>query len=91
MQRIILSKTQVFLSHNALKSLKKIPLPVKHAVLKKIDQLSEGFFVSDVKKLVGTENCYRIRVGEYRILYTKTGAKAITVLRIAHRKEVYKA
>lgn len=85
-----MSKTQIFLSHNALKSLKKIPLSVKHAVLKKLDQLSSGFFVSDIKKLVGTENGYRIRAGEYRMLYTKTGTHTITILRIAHRKEVYK-
>lgn len=85
-----MSKTQVFLSHNALKSLKKIPLPVKQVVLKKLDQLSSGLFVSDVKKLAGTEHGYRIRVGEYRVLYAKTGVHTVTVLRIAHRKEVYK-
>jgi mRNA interferase RelE/StbE len=42
------------------------------------------------KKLKGGEKEYRIRVGDYRIIYTIDDlAKAIEVTRVAHRREVY--
>ena len=43
------------------------------------------------KKLSGLDELYRIRVGDYRIVYTIRNKKLIIlVLRIAHRKDVYK-
>ncbi len=43
------------------------------------------------KKLSGLDALYRIRVGDYRIVYTIREKKLlILVLRIAHRKDVYK-
>ena len=32
---------------------------------------------------------YRLRVGDYRVIYTKT-RRGVVVLRIAHRKKVYR-
>jgi len=43
------------------------------------------------KKLSGLDELYRIRVGNYRIVYTiRNKILIILVLRIAHRKDVYK-
>lgn len=43
------------------------------------------------KKLVGFENEWRLRVGDYRVLYVVDDSlKHITVARIAHRREVYR-
>ena len=43
------------------------------------------------KKLSGLDELYRIRVVDYRIVYTIRNKKLIIlVLRIAHRKDVYK-
>jgi len=43
------------------------------------------------KKLSGLDELYRIRVGDYRIVYTiRNKILIILVLRIAHRKDVYK-
>jgi mRNA interferase RelE/StbE len=42
-------------------------------------------------KLSGSQNDWRIRVGNYRILYQiDDAAQQVTVWRIAHRKEVYR-
>ena len=42
-------------------------------------------------KLEGEENLWRIRVGDYRIVYTIEDKKLIVlVVRIAHRKDVYR-
>jgi mRNA interferase RelE/StbE len=43
------------------------------------------------KKLQGYKQCWRVRVGDYRIVYTiDDRQKLVDVTRIAHRKEVYK-
>ena len=43
------------------------------------------------KKLRGYKNLWRIRVGEWRVLYTlDDAAQLISVTRIAHRREVYR-
>ncbi len=42
------------------------------------------------KKLRGARNLWRIRVGDYRVVYTVNDtAKTVDVTRIAHRREVY--
>jgi len=44
-----------------------------------------------VKKLQGVENTYRLRVGNYRIIYRVLNEKVIIeVINIGHRQEVYK-
>ncbi len=43
------------------------------------------------KKLQGEKNLWRIRVGDYRILYEIEDAKLVVlVIRLAHRKNVYR-
>ena len=42
------------------------------------------------KKLRGARNLWRIRVGDYRVVYTvNDAAKTVDVTRIAHRREAY--
>lgn len=44
-----------------------------------------------VEKLVGRPNAWRIRAGEYRILYEiDDAARRVAVFRIAHRRDVYR-
>jgi mRNA interferase RelE/StbE len=44
-----------------------------------------------VKKLQGDDDLYRIRVGDYRIVYEiKDDVLLVTLIRIKHRSEVYK-
>jgi mRNA interferase RelE/StbE len=44
-----------------------------------------------VFKLSGRENQWRLRVGDYRIVYEiDDTAELVTVLRIAHRRQVYR-
>jgi len=42
-------------------------------------------------KLSGSQDRWRIRVGDYRIIYSiDDEAQRVTILRIAHRREVYR-
>ena len=47
-------------------------------------------FPSGCVKLSGSERSYRIRVGDYRILYdVLAGRLVIEVIKVGHRKDVY--
>ncbi|MCF6268260.1 MAG: type II toxin-antitoxin system RelE/ParE family toxin [Melioribacteraceae bacterium] len=74
------------------KDFKKIPLKNHTPLFDAIENLaSNPFPVSQHKKLKGTSNSYRLRVGNFRILYDVEGKiKIITVYRVRHRKDVYK-
>ena len=53
--------------------------------------LAENPFPPGCTKLTGSERTYRIRVGDYRILYDVfSGRLLIEVVKIGHRKDVYK-
>jgi len=57
----------------------------------KIKRLGKTPYPQNSIKLKGTTNLYRIVSGYYRIIYTVEHKKiTVLVLRIAHRKEVYK-
>lgn len=77
---------------SALKELKWLPKSIVIKVGKAIDSLAEHPRPSGVKKLKdSTENLYRIRVGDYRIIYTiDDEIKIVEVSKIGHRKDIYK-
>lgn len=59
-------------------------------LLTSIDRLSEGVHPSSIK-MAGSDDFYRIRVGDYRIIYqVDQGVLTILVLTIGHRREVYR-
>lgn len=71
-------------SKQSLKFLKKQDLPTRIRIVNAINILPKG----DVKKLQG-ESGYRLRVGDYRILFDKNG-NVIFITKIGNRGEIYK-
>ncbi len=60
-------------------------------ILSAINDLAEDPFPPASRKLVGSSHIYRLRVGDYRVLYFVTvNTKEIEIQRIRHRKEVYR-
>ena len=56
-----------------------------------MDSLAMDPFPRGTAKLIGAENLYRIRVGNYRIIYSVDDqAKTIFVHYVRHRREVYR-
>ena len=53
----------------ALKFLSKLEKVSKERIFKRIKELCEDPFPSDVKKLKGEKDVYRIRIGDFRVLY----------------------
>jgi len=71
-----------------VKDLKRIPKNQLIKILEKIEKLQFGL-QGDIKRLTDFTPEYRLRVGDYRILFEIEGNKLI-IYRILHRKDVYK-
>ena len=78
---------RIIISPRAKKQLKSIGKAAKIIVIKKIRELT--IFQSREEKLSGYQNMYRIRVGNYRLIYRKTSVGVYIVL-VGHRREIYK-
>ena len=76
---------------SAEKSLKKIPKKDILKIVEAIQILSITPFPEGCRKLKGEEDVYRVRQGNYRIIYEVIEKKLIVlVLKIGHRKDIYK-
>ncbi len=76
---------------SAIKELKKLPKETIEKILAAVEKLSANPFPHRTTKLVGSSQSFRIRVGDYRIIYN-IFAKTLTIeiVRVKHRREVYK-
>lgn len=83
-------KYSIVLKKSAEKEFKFLEKTIKGKITKAILDLETNPFPTKVKKLQNFEG-YRIRVGDYRILYSlNSETKTIEIFSIGHRKEVYK-
>ena len=75
----------------ARKSLAKIPTVHADRIRKALDLLGENPLPPGNRKIVGSEAKYRIRIGDYRVIYEiKDNQLVIFIIRIAHRKDIYR-
>ena len=82
---------KIIIKKNALKYLLKVPKQEARKISGRIDQLAGNPYPEDSKKLKGSENDYRIRIGDYRVIYSLyKQILTIEVIRIRHRKDVYR-
>jgi len=73
------------------KDLRSLPKSTLLRVLKQIDKLAEDPFPHQTVKLEGGEDLYRIRVGDYRIIYgVDRTEKQIIIHHVRHRREAYR-
>jgi mRNA interferase RelE/StbE len=74
------------------KDLRRIQSSLLSPILKKIEQLSSQPITAKSVKLAGSDSYYRIRVGDYRIIYAVDHSlKQVTVHYIRHRRDVYRS
>ena len=82
---------EIIIVRAARKQLAKLPQIWAKEVLKRIDALSEVPRPANAKKLAGRTSIYRIRVGQYRVVYDlRDKILTITVIQIGHCSVVYK-
>jgi len=82
---------RITIRKQALKELEHLPKKDNQQISKVIDGLKDNPRPQGCKKLKGeTEYMWRIRVGNYRVLYTiEDEIKIVEVRKIGHRKDVY--
>ena len=81
----------VFLRPTGLRDLQNLPPNLRERVESVIDALADNPRPPGCKKLVGFEDEWRVRIGEYRVLYLIDDTKhRVTIARVAHRREAYR-
>ncbi|MBI4480532.1 MAG: type II toxin-antitoxin system RelE/ParE family toxin [Acidobacteria bacterium] len=76
---------------SARHQLQKLPSEIRVRVAAVLSALSTEPRPRGVRKLSGEESLYRIRVGDYRVIYQIRDKELIVlVLKIGHRREVYR-
>jgi mRNA interferase RelE/StbE len=86
-----MASSRIDFKRSAEKDLRRIAKDQIPRILEAIQSLAEDPFLEGSKKLVGGEYTYRIRVGDYRVVYQfHRQRNAIEIDRIRHRKDVYR-
>jgi mRNA interferase RelE/StbE len=81
---------QIEWKSSAEKELRKLPPEMIQRVFQKVELLAENPFPSGCRKVVGSEQTWRIRIGDYRVIYNVfSSVLVIEIVRVAHRKDVY--
>jgi len=84
---------QLFFTAQAEKQLGKLDKNTRLRIIAALDRLREAYPVGDIHKMQGYDDLWRLLVGDYRIVMQidlVTASITITVIRIGHRKEVYR-
>lgn len=81
----------ITLTPRAAKELRAIARSDQERLARRIDGLALNPKPYGVRKLSGDENLYRIRVGDFRVVYSIEDRRLVVmVIRIGHRRDVYR-
>ncbi len=84
------SMYQVVINKKAQKEIDALPTYIKENVDEHILALGDNPRPAGCIKLKGEDNLYRIRVGDYRVVYAiEDEIRIVEIVKVAHRKEVY--
>lgn len=82
---------KITIKASAKKELEKIPKVIRVHLIDAINNLAANPRPSGCKKLVNFDNSFRIRHGDYRIIYKISDNElAIAIIKVGNRKDVYK-
>lgn len=86
-----MSAYELLIERRAEKDLQKLPTEIFRRVVTKIKLLADQPRSFGAQKLQGSNNDYRIRIGDYRVLYEIDDKdNIVTIFRVKHRREVYR-
>ena len=82
---------QVVIERRAEKDLDRLPPQIRRRLSESISALASNPRPTGCRKLVGGDDDWRIRVGDYRVIYQIADTiRVVRVNRVRHRREVYK-
>jgi len=78
-------------ARSARRELEALDAPIIRRVVSRIDGLAKEPRPSGFRKLHGEQNLWRIRIGDYRVIYSVDDRQQIVdIVRIRHRREAYR-
>ena len=82
---------QIEWKKSALRELKRLDREVVPRIVAAVDSLSSQPLPSGVTKLQGSQRTYRIRVGDYRVIYELYESRLVVeIVRVRHRRDAYR-
>jgi mRNA interferase RelE/StbE len=82
---------QIEITREALRALSKLDKPIRRRVQSAIDALEADPRPHGTIALQGLRGAYRIRIGDYRVIYTINDDQlVVVVVDLGHRSEVYR-
>ena len=79
------------LERAAFKQLERLPEDIRVRIADAINALANDPRPFGCKKLAGREAAYRLRVGDYRIVYSVNDREnVVEIIKLGHRREVYR-
>ena len=73
----------------AIQQLESLDDFVRQRIIRKIKFFSQNSSLRNLKRIKG-EDCFRIRIGDYRVLFERVSESKIIILKVGHRKNIYK-
>jgi mRNA interferase RelE/StbE len=81
---------RVVLARSAERDLSGLAEATQDRLIRAVDALASNPRPSGVKKLRGTRTLWRIRVGDYRVIYSvDDGKRLVDISHVRHRREAY--
>jgi mRNA interferase RelE/StbE len=78
-------------ARSARKELEKLPISTAEGILGRVEALQQNPRPSGALKLQGETRLWRLRVGDYRVIYSiDDAAKMIDISMVRHRRDVYR-
>ncbi len=82
---------QVTFARSARRELEELDFLIVPRILARIEGLAQTPRPSGARKLRGQQNLWRVRVGDYRVVYSVDDRRRVVdVVRIRHRREAYR-
>lgn len=84
-------KYTVRMPARVVKALDRLPRAVRGRIVRKLEALEDDPRPAGSEKMAGSNDLYRIRAGDWRIVYAIQDRELVViVIRIGHRREVYR-
>jgi len=82
---------EVFFARSARRELESLPTAVVDRILPRIERLAKSPRPAGCRKLSGEQNLWRLRVGDYRIIYLVDDERRIVdISAVRHRRDAYR-
>lgn len=85
-----MAEYSVVFARSASKELRALDLPVGLRLLKRIETLAQDPRPAGVVKLEGATDLWRVRVGEWRIVYRIADQRLVDIVAVRHRRDAYR-